>query len=195
LAELIFRSCSDTPEYLTVSFASNLGIFTQHLTSDKRYSFGAEYSPTTRATPLIHQHLCASAAFQLLAVISAHKQRWLREVDARSPCGRYQPSALAKYGYFGSRYFGFTRHSGASNAASGSLVCNLGSVLTTHTIAPHLTHAPTLNCFRAVESITQFPFIQLEYILPGCASPRRELVLQRWSSTCESTQKILNYFN
>ena len=91
--------------------------------------------------------------------------------------------ALAKYGYFGSRYLRSLDTLSATRTAI-SYVNTEGSVLTTHETAPHLTHRPEIQFIR--EGILQDDrFKTFKYVLLNLRHPG-------WTNTVEVSQELLN---
>lgn len=114
---------------------------------------------------LIHQYSLPVLPFLLLAVISslAANQGWLRNRRAIILWSLLAFFALAKYGYFWSRYLDSLDTWQATRQAL-SEIHTQGSVLTTHTIAPHLTHRRLIDFVDELSpptDLTQFDYVLL----------------------------------
>ena len=90
--------------------------------------------------------------------------------------------ALAKYGYFGSRYLRSIDTMAATRTAI-SYINTEGSVLTTHETAPHLTHRPEIQ-FIEPGILQDEQFKAFDYVLLNLRHPG-------WTNTVEVSQEIL----
>lgn len=162
----------DTLEYLGLLILPVLwGISPQHL------------SPLVSAIPtlvlnilsekhaqrdLIHQYSLPVLPFLLLAVISslAAGKSWLRSRRAIILWSLVAFLALAKYGYFWSRYLDLDNWQATRQAIAQ---VQEGSVLTTHRIAPHLTHRRLIKFIdeNPITAIAQFDYVLLNVRHPG----------------------------
>lgn len=120
---------------------------------------------------LIHQYSLPILPFLILAVISslaAHKA-WLRSRRAIILWSLLAFIVLAKYGYFWSRYLRSIDNWSATREAIAHVETK-GAVLTTHSIAPHLTHRRNV---QFVDDISGLPadITQFEYILLNVRHP------------------------
>ena len=120
---------------------------------------------------LIHQYSVPVLPFLLLAVISnlAAGGGWLRSRRAIILWALGAFLALAKYGYFGSRYLSSldTWHSTRQAIAQ---IQNSGGVLTMHRIAPHLTHRRLIEFvdnLKPPADLAQFDYVLLSVRHPG----------------------------
>lgn len=125
---------------------------------------------------LIHQYSLPVVPFLLLAVIStlAAGGGWLRSRRAIILWSLLAFLALAKYGYFGSRYLNSLDTWQATREAKARIQNFLppqDSVLTTNRIAPHLTHR---RLIKFVDDLTplsadlaQFNYVLLNMRHPG----------------------------
>lgn len=95
---------------------------------------------------LVHQYSLPALPFLLLAAIASLQagHAWLRSRRAIVLWSLVAFLALAKYGYFGSIYLSRLDTWQATRKAMAEIQTE-GSVLTTHAIAPHLTHRPLLQ--------------------------------------------------
>ena len=123
---------------------------------------------------LVHQYSLPILPFLLLAVIStlAAGGGWLRGQRGIILWSLVAFVALAKFGYFGSKYFESIDTWQATREAIAQ-VQTQGSVLTTSPIAPHLTHRPVVklaNEDSASMDLSQFQYILLNARHPGWAS-------------------------
>ncbi len=120
---------------------------------------------------LIHQYSLPILPFLILAVISslAAGSGWLRTRRAIILWTLVAFMVLAKYGYIWSRYFRSVDNWQATQQAIAQ-VHTQGAVLTTHSIAPHLSHRPTIHF---VDDITGPPsgIGRYEYILLNVRHP------------------------
>jgi uncharacterized membrane protein len=134
---------------------------------------------------LIHQYSVPALPFLLLAVISslAAGQGWLRNGRAIVLWSLVAFLALAKFGYFGSRYLESLDTWQATREAIAQ-VQTKGGVLTTAQIAPHLTHRPLIKL--ATSSLPPAAdFAEFEYVLLNVRHPG-------WSSTPEFAARLVN---
>ena len=123
---------------------------------------------------LVHQYSLPILPFLLLAVIStlAAGGGWLRGRRGIIIWSLVAFVALAKFGYFGSKYFESIDTWQATREAIAQ-VQTQGSVLTTSPIAPHLTHRPIVklaNQDSASMNLSQFEYVLLNARHPGWAS-------------------------
>ncbi|NER20496.1 MAG: DUF2079 domain-containing protein [Symploca sp. SIO1C2] len=136
---------------------------------------------------LIHQYSITALPFILLAVIGTLAQGggWLRSPKAILLWTLVAFVALAKFGYFGSRYLEFLDTRQATQEAI-ALVETKGSVLTAAHIAPHLTHRPVVKLaiagFDAAE-LANFDYALLNVPHPG------------WQSTPEFAGSLVEQLN
>ncbi len=165
----------DTLEYLALLVAPVIwGLTPQHLT------------PLVSAIPalalnilseksaqrdLIHQYSLPILPFLILAVIAslAANKGWLRSKKKIILWALLAFMVLGKYGYFWSRYLRTVDNWQATNQAIAQ-VQTKGPVLTTHSIAPHLSHRPMI---QFVDDISGPPtdFTPFEYILLNVRHP------------------------
>jgi len=126
---------------------------------------------------LIHQYSITALPFLLLAVIGTLAQGggWLRSPKAILLWTLVAFVALAKFGYFGSRYLAFLDTRQATKEAI-ALVETKGSVLTAAHIAPHLTHRPVVKL--AIAGFDTAELANFDYALLNVAHPG-------WQSTPE----------
>ena len=123
---------------------------------------------------LIHQYSITAIPFLLLAVIGTLAQGggWLRSQRAIILWALVAFVALAKFGYFGSRYLQYLSTWQATKEAV-ALVETKGSLLTAAHIAPHLTHRPVVKLaianFNAAE-LGNFDYALLNVRHPGWQS-------------------------
>ena len=123
---------------------------------------------------LVHQYSLPILPFLLLAVIStlAAGGGWLRGQRGIILWSLVAFVALAKFGYFGSKYFESIDTWQATREAIAQ-VQTQGSILTTSPIAPHLTHRPVVklaNQDSASFNLNQFKYVLLNVRHPGWAS-------------------------
>lgn len=118
---------------------------------------------------LIHQYSLPVLPFLLLAVISslAAGKSWLRSRRAIILWSLLAFLALAKYGYFWSRYLDSLDNWQATRQAIAQV--QAGNVLTTHRIAPHLTHRRLIRFIdqSPIPAIAQFDYVLLNVRHPG----------------------------
>jgi uncharacterized membrane protein len=112
--------------------------------------------------------------FIYLAVIQTHVsgRKWVRSQRIIILWSLVTFFALAKYGYFWSKYLDFTDTQSPMRAAI-SLVKTEGSVYTTAEITPHLTHRKFIKFTHADEppkDLNQFDYILLNFRNPGWLS-------------------------
>ncbi|NER95775.1 MAG: DUF2079 domain-containing protein, partial [Symploca sp. SIO1B1] len=123
---------------------------------------------------LTHQYSITALPFLLIAIIGTLAQGggWLRSPKAILLWTLVAFVALAKFGYFGSRYLEFLDTRQATQEAI-ALVETKGSVLTAAHIAPHLTHRPVVKLaiagFDAAE-LANFDYALLNVPHPGWQS-------------------------
>lgn len=122
--------------------------------------------------------------FLILAVIStlAHQKGILRSPRKIILWSLISFFALAKYGYFGSRYL---RHFDTVLATQEAvaLVRTQGPILTADHIAPHLTHRPVI--MLATKGADSFDLSSFEYILLNASYPG-------WGSSPELIENLVN---
>ncbi|NEP60230.1 MAG: DUF2079 domain-containing protein [Symploca sp. SIO2G7] len=123
---------------------------------------------------LTHQYSITALPFLLLAVIGTLAQGggWLRSQKAIMLWTLVAFVALAKFGYFGSRYLEFL-DTGQATREAIALVETKGSVLTVAHIAPHLTHRPVVKLAIAsfdIAELTNFDYALLNVRHPGWQS-------------------------
>ncbi len=133
---------------------------------------------------LVHQYSLPVLPFLLLAVIAAlaSQKTWLRTRWKILLWSLIAFLALAKYGYFGSRYLNSLDTWSATRAAVAQ-VQSKGSVLTTHNIVPHLTHRPQIRFTIASApspDLAAFDYVLLDTRHPG------------WMSTSEFARNLVN---
>jgi uncharacterized membrane protein len=120
---------------------------------------------------LIHQYSVPVLPFLLLAVIVnlAAGRGWLRSKRAIILWSLLSFLALAKYGYFYSRYLNSLDTWQATREAIAQIQTQAG-VLTTHRIAPHLTHR---RLIKFVNDLTPPPadLAEFEYVLLNVRHP------------------------
>jgi uncharacterized membrane protein len=121
---------------------------------------------------LIHQYSVPVLPFLLLAVISnlAAGGGWLRSRRAIILWSLLAFLALAKYGYFGSRYLNSLDTWQATQEAIAQIQTQ-GGVLTTHRIASHLTHRRLIEFTDDLSPLTndlaEFDYVLLNVRHPG----------------------------
>ena len=121
---------------------------------------------------LIHQYSLPVVPFLLLAVIStlAANRGWLRSRRAIILWSLLAFLALAKYGYFGSRYLSSLDTWQATREAKARIQTP-GGVLTTNRIAAHLTHRRLIKFVDDLTplstDLTQFEYVLLNVRHPG----------------------------
>jgi uncharacterized membrane protein len=120
---------------------------------------------------LIHQYSLPILPFLILAVISsvATGRGWLRTRRVMSLWALVAFIVLAKYGFFWSRYLRTIDTWQATREAIAQIHTK-GAILTTHSIAPHVTHRRTV---QFVDDISGAPsdFAPFEYILLNVRHP------------------------
>ncbi|MGJ5675377.1 MAG: DUF2079 domain-containing protein [Nostochopsis sp.] len=120
---------------------------------------------------LIHQYSLPIVPFLILAVITslAAEKGWLRSRKTIVLWAILAFMVLGKYGYFWSRYLRTVDNWQATTQAIAQ-VQTKGSVLTTHSIAPHLSHRPMI---QFVDDISGPPadFTPFDYILLNVRHP------------------------
>jgi len=132
---------------------------------------------------LVHQYSLPALPFLLLAVIGTLAQGggWLRSQRAIILWALIAFVALAKFGYFGSRYLAFLDTWQATTEAV-ALVETKGSLLTAAHIAPHLTHRPVVKL--AISSLDTTELGNFDYALLNVRHPG-------WQSTPEFTASLV----
>ena len=163
-----------TLEYLSLLFLPVICLSPQHLTP----LVGAiptllmnilSQAPAQRN--LVHHYSLPILPFLLVAAISslAAGRGWLQSGRAIALWSLVAFLALAKFGYFGSKYLESFDTWQATREAIAQ-VQTPGGVLTTHEIAPHLTHRRVVK-FTDVNSppanFTEFDYILLNLRHPG----------------------------
>lgn len=120
---------------------------------------------------LIHQYSLPIMPFLLLAVISnlAAGGGWLRNKRAIILWSFLAFLALAKYGYFGSKYLSSLDTWQATREAIAQIQSH-GGVLTTHRIAPHLTHRRLIKFVDDLTPLTA-DLSEFEYVLLNVRHP------------------------
>ncbi|PLZ99873.1 hypothetical protein CEN50_05500 [Fischerella thermalis CCMEE 5268] len=120
---------------------------------------------------LIHQYSLPILPFLIVAVIAslAADKGWLRTRRAIILWALLAFMVLGKYGYFWSRYLRTVDNWQATTEAIAQ-VQTKGAVLTTHSIAPHLSHRPMI---QFVDDISGPPasFTPFDYILLNVRHP------------------------
>jgi uncharacterized membrane protein len=148
-----------TPKHLT-PLVSAIPALVLNILSDK---------PTQR--DLIHQYSLPILPFLIVAVIAslAADRGWLRTRRAIILWALLAFMVLGKYGYFWSRYLRTVDNWQATTEAIAQ-VQTKGPVLTTHSIAPHLSHRPMI---QFVDDISGPPtdFTPFDYILLNVRHP------------------------
>lgn len=148
-----------TPKHLT-PLVSAIPALVLNILSDK---------PAQR--DLIHQYSLPILPFLIVAVIAslAADKGWLRTRRAIILWALLAFMVLGKYGYFWSRYLRTVDNWQATTEAIAQ-VQTKGPVLTTHSIAPHLSHRPMI---QFVDDISGPPvsFTPFDYILLNVRHP------------------------
>jgi uncharacterized membrane protein len=148
-----------TPQHLT-PLVSAIPALVLNILSDK---------PAQR--DLIHQYSLPILPFLIVAVIAslAADQGWLRTRRAIILWALLAFMVLGKYGYFWSRYLRTVDNWQATTEAIAQ-VQTKGAVLTTHSIAPHLSHR---SMIQFVDDISGPPvsFTPFDYILLNVRHP------------------------
>ena len=169
----------DTLEYLALLSAPVIwGLSPRHLTPlvaaipALTLNILADY-PYQR--DLLHQYSLQVLPFLLLAVIStlAAGKGWLRNKRQIILWSLVAFLALAKFGYFWSRYLDSLDTWQATREAI-ALVKTKDPVLASRRIAPHLTHRPsieTANLGFTPADLIQFKYVLLNLRHPGLGSP------------------------
>ncbi len=168
----------DTLEYLALLFLPMIwGLTPRHLTP----LVGAIptlilniLSNTSAQRNLVHQYSLPILPFLLLTVISSlsAKQGWLHNRRGIILWSLVAFLSLAKYGYFGSIYLNSVDTWQATREAIAQIHTK-GSVLTTHNIAPHLTHRPTVKLAGTgseLSDLNPFEYVLLNLRHPGFGS-------------------------
>jgi len=129
---------------------------------------------------LIHQYSVPILPFLLLAAIAnlAAGGGWLRSKRSIVLWAMVAFLALAKYSYLWSRYLGSLDTWKANRAAISQITTQEG-VLTTHAIAPHLTHRSVVKLVPP--NLDLIDFNQVKYVLlnirhPGGDAPHQSVV-------------------
>ncbi|NJP12091.1 MAG: DUF2079 domain-containing protein [Leptolyngbyaceae cyanobacterium RU_5_1] len=133
---------------------------------------------------LVHQYSLPAVPFLFLAVITALSQNrgWVQSRRGIILCSLIGFLALAKVGYFGSRYLSSLDTWNATRTALAQ-VSPKGGVLTTAAIAPHVTHRSVVKlAVTGTEStdLGQFNTVLLNVRHPG------------WMSSSELLQGFVN---
>lgn len=123
---------------------------------------------------LVHQYSLPALPFLLVAVIAtlAAGKGWLRNRRGIILWSLVSFFALAKFGYFGSRYLDSLDTWLATREAVAQVETQ-GSVLTASQIAPHLTHRPVVKlAIKGTEStnLSEFEYVLLNLPHPGFGS-------------------------
>jgi uncharacterized membrane protein len=129
-------------------------------------------SPTQK--DLIHQYSLPIFPFLLLVTITtlADGKAWLRTQRGIVIWSLISFLALAKFGYFGTKYL---KSLGTWQATRDAIakINDSGSILTSAQIAPHLTHRPIVElAIKGSEStdLTKFDYVLLDSRHPGWES-------------------------
>lgn len=123
---------------------------------------------------LVHHYSLPILPFLIVAAISslAAGRGWLRSGRAIALWSLIAFLALAKFGYFGSKYLESVDTWQATTQAIAQVQTN-GGVLTTHEIAPHLTHRKKIKFTDANSppaNLAEFDYILLNLRHPGWKS-------------------------
>lgn len=123
---------------------------------------------------LVHHYSLPILPFLIVAAISslAAGRGWLRSGRAIALWSLIAFLALAKFGYFGSKYLESVDTWQATTQAIAQVQTN-GGVLTTHEIAPHLTHRKKIKFTDASSppaNLAEFNYILLNLRHPGWKS-------------------------
>jgi uncharacterized membrane protein len=120
---------------------------------------------------LIHQYSLPILPFLIVAVIAsfAANRTWLRRQKFIIIWALVAFILLGKYGFFWSRYLRSLDNLQATREAI-SLVKTKGYVLTTHSIAPHLTHRRKIDFFDDISGVPA-DFKSFDYILLNVRHP------------------------
>ena len=147
-----------SPQHLTPLISASPILFLNLLT---------DYQPQK---DLVHQYSLPILPFLLLAVISAlvAGKGWLRNPKGIILWSLVAFLALAKFGYFGSRYLERLDNWQATRQAIAQIDTK-GSVLTTSQIAPHLTHRPVVQL--AIAGLDFTDLTEFEYVLLNLRHP------------------------
>ena len=165
----------DTLEYLGLLVLPVLwGLSPQHLTPliSAIPTLGLNILSDKHAQrDLIHQYSVPVLPFLVLAVISslAAGRGWLRSRRAIILLSLLAFLALAKYGYFWERYLKSLDTWQATREAIAQIRTS-GGVLTTHRIAPHLSHR---RLIEFVDDLTPLPvdLAEFDYVLLNLRHP------------------------
>ncbi|NJL60502.1 MAG: DUF2079 domain-containing protein [Methylacidiphilales bacterium] len=120
---------------------------------------------------LIHQYSLPILPFLIVTVIAslAANRTWLRRQRFIIVWALIAFIVLGKYGFFWSRYLRSLDTLQATREAI-SQVKTKGYVLTTHSIAPHLTHRPKIQFFDDISGVPA-DFNSFDYILLNVRHP------------------------
>ncbi len=133
---------------------------------------------------LIHQYSLPILPFLILVIISslAANDAWIRNRKTIIIWSLIAFLALAKYGYFWSRYLTELDTLVATREAVSLIKNQEGSVLTAAQIAPHLTHRPVIKLAIADKNydLKEFDYVLLNLRHPG------------WSSSTEIVSDIID---
>lgn len=140
---------------------------------------------------LVHQYSLPILPFLLLTVIStrAAGKGWIQHQRGIILWSLVAFLALGKYGYFGSIYLDSLDTWKASREAISQIHAQ-GSVLTSSSIAPHLSHRPIIKLTNAGSEsadLTEFEYILLNQRHPGFGSTPEVVprLLERLNKTLE----------
>jgi uncharacterized membrane protein len=154
-----------SPQHLT-PLVSAIPAFMLNILSDKPHQ-----------RDLIHQYSLPILPFLLLAVISslAANRSWLKNRKAIILWSLVAFLALAKYGYFWSKYQISLDNWQATREASAQIQTSDG-VLTTHRIVPHLTHRRLIQFVDDFNpppaDLSAFEYVLLNVRYPGGSGNR-----------------------
>jgi uncharacterized membrane protein len=180
-------------EYLCLLLAPIIwGLSLQHLTPlvgaipTLAINLITDYQPQK---DLIHQYSLPALPFLLLAVIStlAAGKGWLQNRRGIILWALVAFLALAKFGYFGSKYLASLDTRQAMQQAIAQINTK-GSVLVPAQVAPHVTHRPVVSLVvKGSEStdLAQFEYVLLNLRHPGWESNQQVVssLLSRIKST------------
>lgn len=149
-------------------------------------------SDSVQQKNLTQQYSLPILPFLLVAVIStlAAGGGWFRHPKKIVLWSLIAFFALAKYGYFASRYLRHFDTVQASHEAV-SLVETKGSVLTADHIAPHLTHRSLI--MLATKRADQFDLNQFKYILLNASYPGWDSSRELVDTLVEKLKKLPNF--
>ncbi len=136
---------------------------------------------------LIHQYSLPILPFLLVGVIATwvHGKGFLRKPKWLIVWSIIAFIAFAKYGYFGSLYLQSLDTYRATKQAI-NLIQTPGGVLTSSSIAPHLTHRPLIKL--AIEGVQSLDLNQFDYILLNQRHPG-------WASSPELVSDLITKIN